>query len=306
MADLEPIRDEPIARLEGVVKNYGAVRALDGLDLQVNKGEVLAVLGPNGAGKTTAVGLMVGMISPDSGRASLFGKAPDSTAARIRVGVMLQISGVPETLRVREHIRLFSSYYPNPLPLPEVIAMAGLNGLEERYSGKLSGGQKQRLLFALAVCGRPDLVFLDEPTTGLDVEARRAFWQQVRAFVATGRAVVLTTHYLEEADALADRIVVIDHGRVIARGTPAEIKATVAGRRIRCRTALNPDYLRTLPGVSAVKRNGSSTEIFTSNAEQTLRLLLAEDQELADLEVTGAGLEEAFLDLTQQKMEVAV
>jgi len=145
------------------------------------------------------------------------------------------------------------------------------------------------LLFALAVCGRPDLVCRDEPTTGLDVEARRAFWQQVRAFVATGRAVVLTTHYLEEADALADRIVVIDHGRVIARGTPAEIKATVAGRRIRCRTALNPDYLRTLPGVSAVKRNGSSTEIFTSNAEQTLRLLLAEDKELADLEVPGAG-----------------
>lgn len=306
MGDVEPIREEPIVRLDGVVKNYGAVRALDGLDLQVNKGEVLAVLGPNGAGKTTAVGLMVGMISPDAGRASLFGKAPDSTAARIRVGVMLQISGVPETLRVREHIRLFSSYYPNPLPLSDVIAMAGLNGLEERYSGKLSGGQRQRLLFALAVCGRPDLVFLDEPTTGLDVEARRAFWQQVRAFVDTGRAVVLTTHYLEEADALADRIVVIDRGRVIARGTPAEIKATVAGRRIRCRTTLDSDYLRMLPGVSAVKKNGSSTEIFTSNAEAALRLLLAEDQDLADLEVTGAGLEEAFLDLTQQKTEVAV
>jgi ABC-2 type transport system ATP-binding protein len=201
---------------------------------------------------------------------------------------------------------LFSSYYPNPLPLAEVIAMAGLNGLEERYSGKLSGGQKQRLLFALAVCGRPDLVFLDEPTTGLDVEARRAFWQQVRSFVATGRAVVLTTHYLEEADALADRIVVIDHGRVIARGTPAEIKATVAGRRIRCLTALDPEYLRTIPAVSAVKQNGNITEIFTSNAEQTLRRLLAEDADLADLEVTGAGLEEAFLDLTQDKQEVAV
>ena len=297
---------EPIARLEGVSKNYGKVRALDGLDLEVRQGEVLAVLGPNGAGKTTAVGLMVGMFPPDSGRASLFGRAPDSSAARMRVGVMLQISGVSETLKVKEHIHLFSSYYPNPLPPAEVIAMAGLQGLEERYFAKLSGGQKQRLLFALAVCGRPDLVFLDEPTVGLDVEARRGFWQQVRAVVSSGRGVVLTTHYLEEADALADRIVVIDKGRVIAQGTPAEIKASVAGRRIRCQTVLLPEKLRALPCVSAVKQNGSSTEIFTSNAEQTLRRLLVDDPSLSDLEVTGAGLEEAFLDLTRGDMEVAV
>ena len=163
---------------------------------------------------------------------------------------MLQVGKVPETLRVREHIELFSSYYPDPLPRAEIVDVAGLRGLENRLFGELSGGQKQRLLFALAICGNPDLLILDEPTVGLDVDARRGIWEEIRRFVAKGGAVLLTTHYLQEADSLADRIIVIDRGRIIAEGTPAEIKARVSGKRIRCSTALQPQELTTLPFVT--------------------------------------------------------
>src|SRR5436305_1471950 len=173
--------DRPVAELRRAVKRYGAVTALAGIDFAVHPGEVVALLGPNGAGKTTAVQLLLGLIRPSGGEVRLFDQDPRSTAARVRVGAMLQISKVPETLKVREHVELVSSYYPHPLPAAEVMAAAGLEGLENRLFGKLSGGQRQRVLFALALCGDPDLLFLDEPTVGLDVEARRAFWEQIRA-----------------------------------------------------------------------------------------------------------------------------
>jgi len=214
----------PVAELQNVTKKYGAVTALHGIDLAIERGELLAVLGPNGAGKTTAVRILLGLTEQTSGRAAIFGHRPASRAAKLRRGAMLQVARVPETLRVREHLELFSSYYPDPMPLPEVIAAAGLEGIENKNFGDLSGGQKQRLLFGLAICGNPDFIALDEPTVGLDVEARRALWKQIRAFVARGKSVLLTTHYLDEADALADRVIVIDHGRVVAEGTPSEIK----------------------------------------------------------------------------------
>ena len=212
------------AQLTSVTKRFGTTTALDEISLTIHPGELVALLGPNGAGKTTAVRLLLGLCIPDSGIARVFGANPRDAANRVRTGAMLQVARVPETLRVREHLDLFSSYYPDPLPLDEVIAAAGLEGIEKKKFGDLSGGQKQRLLFGLAICGNPDFIALDEPTVGLDVEARRALWKQIRAFVDRGKSVLLTTHYLDEADALADRVIVIDHGKVVAEGTPADIK----------------------------------------------------------------------------------
>lgn len=289
----------PIAELRRARKRYGGVTALDGIDFQVRPGEVVALLGPNGAGKTTAVQLLLGLLRPDSGESTLFGLDPRDPAARVRTGAMLQISNVPETLKVREHVDLISSYYPRPLPRSRTLELAGLGGLEERLFGKLSGGQRQRLLFALALCGDPDLLFLDEPTVGLDVEARRGLWSVIEGKAREGRSVLLTTHYLEEADALADRIVLIRRGRIVAEGTPAEIKARAAGRKIRCRTSLPLADVAALPGVRSARRDGEVTELFAAEAERVLRDLLARDRSLSGLEVRGADLEEAFLTLTQ-------
>ena len=218
----------PPATLERVTKRYGDTEALRGIDLQIRPGELLALLGANGAGKTTAVRILLGLTAPTSGTALVFGGNPRDRATRMRLGAVLQIARVPETLRVREHIDLFSSYYPDPMPMSDVIHAAGLNGLERRKFGELSGGQQKRVLFALGICGNPDLLVLDEPTVGLDVEARRALWRQIRAFVDRGRSVLLTTHYLAEAEALADRVVVIDKGVVVREGTPREIKGDAA------------------------------------------------------------------------------
>ena len=299
----------PVAELRRAVKRYGPVTALAGIDFAVRPGEVVALLGPNGAGKTTAVHLLLGLIRPSAGEATLFGRDPKSAEARMRTGVMLQISKVPETLKVREHVDLISSYYPRPLPRQDVLAAAGLTGLEERLFGKLSGGQRQRVLFALALCGDPSLLFLDEPTVGLDVESRRVLWGVIEEKAAQGRSVLLTTHYLEEADALADRIVLIDRGRIIAEGTPAEIKARAANRKVRCRTALPLDVVAAMPGVHGVRRDGDVIELFAADAELVIRELLGRDPGLSALEVRGADLEEAFLALTganeTEKEEVA-
>jgi ABC-2 type transport system ATP-binding protein len=213
---------------------------------------------------------------------------------------MLQVGRVPETLRVREHIDLFSSYYQKPMPAAEVLRAAGLEKLSERKFGDLSGGQRQRVLFALALCGDPDLLFLDEPTVGLDVEARRMLWEEIRQLVRRGKTVLLTTHYLQEADALADRVAVINKGEVIAEGTPAEIKAQTAGKKIRCITRLPMAAIRELPGVSEVKQDREAIEIHAVEAEPVLRELLARDGTLSGLEVTSAGLEDAFLALTHE------
>jgi ABC-2 type transport system ATP-binding protein len=292
--------DRIVASLEGVNKNYGTVRALRGVNFRVRAGEVVAMLGPNGAGKTTAVKLLLGLLQPNSGRARVFGGDPTNPENRMRTGAMLQVGRVPETLRVREHIDLFSTYYRNPMDSAEVSAAAGLEKLSDRKFGDLSGGQKQRVLFALAICGDPDLIFLDEPTVGLDVEARRMLWDEIRRMVSRGKTVLLTTHYLQEADALADRIAVINKGEIIAEGTPAEIKAKTAGNRIRCVTSLSIGTLSKIPGVTEVKEDREAVEIQVVEAEPIIRELLARDARLSGLEVTSAGLEEAFLALTQE------
>jgi len=290
-----------IASLRRASKNYGEVQALQQVDFTVRAGELVALLGPNGAGKTTAVKLFLGLAKPTTGAVSVFGGNPIDAEVRTRIGAMLQVAKVPETLRVREHIDLFSSYYPKPLPLAETLTLAGLQEIKDREFGELSGGQRQRVLFALALCGDPDILFLDEPTVGLDVESRRVLWEEIRKLIARGKTVLLTTHYLEEADALADRVVVINRGEIIAEGTPDEIKASTAGRRIRCVTSLAIEIVRALPGVIEVRRDREALEISAGVAEPVLRELLMRDAGLSGIEVKSAGLEEAFLALTGAK-----
>ena len=289
----------PLARLRGVRHHYGKTLALDGLDLAVPAGQVLALLGPNGAGKTTAIGLLLGLQRADAGSAELFGLPPQDLAARRRTGVMLQAAAVPDTLKVRELIDLTRSYYPQPRSVADLVALAGLDGLMARRYGQLSGGQQRRVQFALAVCGRPELLFLDEPTTGLDIDARQTLWKAIRELRSQGCAVLLTTHYLEEAEALADRVVVVNHGRVVAEGTVAQIRAHVAQRRIRCTSALPAALVQGWPGVQLAQRDGARLEIVAEAAESVVRRLLAEDAALSDLEVQRAGLADAFLALTR-------
>ena len=290
---------QPIAMLTSVTKRYGTTLALDGLSLSLHPGEVVALLGPNGAGKSTAVKLLLGLIAPTSGTSRIFGSDPRNATTRTRVGAMLQVARITETLRVREHLDLFRSYYPNPLPVAEILRVAQLQGIEDRLFGQLSGGQKQRLLFALAICGNPDLIFLDEPTVGMDIEARRALWQQIRTFSSQGKTVLLTTHYLEEADALAHRIIVINKGRVISEGTPAEIKRNSGGRTIRCQTRLSQEFLHTLPSVTSVEFNEGAVVVTSSDAEMVVREMLLRDETLSGLEIASPALEDAFLALTR-------
>lgn len=290
-----------VARLESVTKRYGQTTALDNFSLELRAGEVVALLGPNGAGKTTAVRLLLGLIAPNSGSVRVLGRDPRDADARTRIGAMLQVSRVPEMLRVREHIDLFRSYYPNPLPAAEVIRAAKLEEIADKMFGKLSGGQKQRAFFGLALCGNPDLIFLDEPTVGMDIESRRALWDQVRALSAAGKTVLLTTHYLEEADTLASRIVVVNKGRLLCEGTPAEIKHRVSGRRIRCITQLDADFLRSLPSVTEVQEDREAVVILAEQPEKVVREMLLRDETLHGLEISAAALEDAFLALTSGK-----
>lgn len=296
-----------VAQLKGVSKNYGDVKALRNVTLDVHAGEVVSVLGPNGAGKTTAVKLLLGLAGANAGTVNVFGGDPRNPNNRLRTGAMLQVARVPETLRVKEHVDLFSSYYPKPLPLAETLATAGLKEIANRKFGELSGGQKQRVLFALAICGDPDLIFLDEPTVGLDVEARRVLWEEIRKLVSRGKTVLLTTHYLQEADALADRVVVINKGEIIAEGTPAEIKSRTAGKQIRCVSSLPVVEVCSIPGVLEVRADREGILISTAAPDSVLRELFQRDERLSGVEVISAGLEEAFLALTQDnsKSEVA-
>jgi ABC-2 type transport system ATP-binding protein len=291
--------DQDLARLAGVEKRYGETVALNGLDLEVRGGELLAVLGPNGAGKTTAIALMLGLQAPDKGEVALFGRSPHDLSARRGVGVMMQEVALADALRVRDHIAMTQAYYPDPLTLAEAIALAGVEKIADRPYAKLSGGQKRQAQFALAICGRPRLLFLDEPTTGLDLNARETMWATLRGLVKRGTSIVLTTHYIEEAEALADRVVVLAKGRQVAQGTVEEMRALVVRKRIDCVTTIALGAIEAWPGVTAVAAEDGRVSITTTDAEATVRLLLA-DPGLADLEVRRAGLSDAFAELTQE------
>ena len=291
---------ESLAELAGVSKRYGSVVALDGLDLDVRRGELLAILGPNGAGKTTAISLLLGLQQPDAGKATLFHQSPQKLEARRQVGVMMQEVTLAEDLRVREHIDLIGHYYPDPLSPEAAMEMTRTTPLADRPYGKLSAGQKRQVQFAVAVCGRPKLLFLDEPTVGLDVQARAVFWETTRSLVRQGSSIVLTTHYLEEAQALADRVVVLAKGRLIASGTVSEMRALVSRKRITCSTTLTFEEIATWPGVESVTRDRELLHITVTDAEEVTRRLVIADPKVRDLEVHRAGLAEAFTELTQE------
>lgn len=299
-----PAVTAPVASLARATKRYGAATALDGVDLALHPGELLALLGPNGAGKTTSVSLLLGLQRPDAGEARLFGMDPQHLEARRRIGVMLQEAALQSALRVDELIRLTAGYYPKPRAFAEIVQLAGVADFLRRRYGKLSGGQKRRVQFALAICGDPEILFLDEPTVGLDLDARTAMWKTLRELVTRGCSIVLTTHYLEEAEALADRVAVLARGRIVAEGSVDEIRAHVAQQRIRCICNLAPEIVRAWPGVDQAARDGEHLEITTSAPPETvLRRLLGADAALRELEVTRAGLAEAFVEITREEKQ---
>ncbi len=289
----------PIARLSSAVKRYGAHTAVDGLDLMLHRGEIFALLGPNGAGKSTTMSMLLGLVRPDAGRAELFGADPQDIVARRRIGMMLQAATLPATLKVGELLRLTASYYPAPRDLRESAELAGVTDLLRRPYGALSGGQQRRVQFALALCGRPELLFLDEPTVGMDLEAREKLWIAIRHLVAEGCGVVLTTHYLEEAEALAHRVCVMARGRVISEGSVDDLRARVALKRVRCITQLRAADVAAWPEVAEARDEGEHLWLSTDSAEAVVRRLLAADARLDQLEVQRAGLAEAFTELTR-------
>jgi ABC-2 type transport system ATP-binding protein len=288
------------ARLQAAHKHYGKVHALRGVDLELRGGELLALLGPNGAGKTTAIALLLGLLRPDRGSVSLFGRDPQDIAARRNIGVMLQDAALPPTLEVGELLALTASYYPQPRGVIESAELAGVADLVRRRYGSLSGGQQRRVQFAIALCGRPRLLFLDEPTVGMDIDARRKLWAAIRQLVAEGCGVVLTTHYLEEAEALADRVCVMAHGRIISEGSVDALRARVSLKRVRCISALDVAEVAEWPEVVDARMEGDRLWMSTPAAEALVRRLLAADAGLSNLEVQVAGLADAFTELTHE------
>ncbi len=292
--------DEVVASLRGVSKRYGKLEALSGVDLELKRGELLALLGPNGAGKSTAISLWLGLHDADAGIVKLLGGSPQEIARRQGLGVMMQDVECPKDLKVHELVALSASYYAQPLSVKDALARAGITALASRPYGKLSGGQKRQVQFAIAICGQPKVLFLDEPTVGLDIQAREVMWANIRALLREGCSILLTTHYLEEAEALATRVAVLGKGRVVASGSVDEMRALVSRRHIRCETSVVPGDVRRWPGVVDVSRDHDQLAIVATDAEAVVRKLLAADPQLSRLEVRQAGLNDAFNELTRE------
>ncbi|HEY9370469.1 ABC transporter ATP-binding protein [Streptomyces sp.] len=289
---------QPAVAFEAVTKSFGAVRAVDGVDLTIRRGETVALLGRNGAGKSTSIGLLLGLDEPDGGRVRLFGDSPAKAVEAGRVGAMLQEGRAVPRVTVGELVSFVARAYPAPMPVAEALELAGLTEFAGRRVDRLSGGQTQRVRFAVALAGNPELIVLDEPTAALDVEARQVFWDAMRGYARRGNTVLFSTHYLEEADAYADRIVVVDHGRVLADGTPAELKRDAGGSTVSFALAGGPsDRLGLLPGVTAVEIRGDRARLRTDDSDATVRALAAADA-IRGLEVAPLSLNDAFLSLT--------
>jgi ABC-2 type transport system ATP-binding protein len=290
----------PLASLEGARKAFGNLNALDGFDFAARRGELTALLGPNGAGKSTAISILLGLQRADTGVAQLFGHDPQEIEGRRRIGVMMQEVALPSVMRPRELLAQVASYYPTPYDPDLVLSRLSLEGLARRPYGKMSGGQKRQVQFALAIVGRPELLFLDEPTVGLDVKAREALWKVVRDLKHEGCSIVLTTHYLEEAEALADRVVVMARGRRVTSGTVDEIRGLVSRKQVSFVSKLSAETLRGWPQVLQLSAERDRITISTNEAESLLARLFREDPGLGDIEVRRAGLAEAFTELTSE------
>lgn len=297
-----------IVKIKELSVTYGATRALSQISLDINAGEVLALLGENGAGKSTLINCILGRLKANSGEITIFGASPGEQAAKQRTGTILQSANLPDNSTVAEQIELFRSYYPNAMDSAQLFQLAMLDGLQKRRLSSLSGGQKQRLFFALAVCGNPQIIFLDEPTVGLDTGARREFWQCIENLKNSGVAIVLTTHYLEEAEALADRVVLLKQGQIIHQGTPADVKAKALGKRMsfcsQGHTGQIESFFHSLNHATQsihdlVIKNGKVT-LTTATPEKLLRELLNSNFTITDLTVESARLEDAILILSDQ------
>jgi ABC-2 type transport system ATP-binding protein len=285
--------------LRGLFKSFGAIEAVRGVDVGVSRGETVALLGPNGAGKSTTIDMMLGLTRPDRGTVSVFGREPSAAIAAGAVGAMLQTGSLLRDLSVRELLNMMASLYPSPMPVQEALTLTGAEEFAEQRTQKLSGGQTQRVRFAVALVSDPELLVLDEPTAAMDVEGRRAFWDTMRGFAAGGRTIVFATHYLEEADAYADRAVLMAAGRIVADGPTTEIRAMVGTRTIRATLPGVPlDSLGSLPGVSGAERRGEAIVLTCSDSDAAIRALVADHPAARDIEIAAAGLEEAFLELT--------
>jgi ABC-2 type transport system ATP-binding protein len=295
--------------LHGLAKTYkggsrGPVRAVRGIDVSIARGETVALLGPNGAGKSTTIDMMLGLTRPDAGEVNVFGRSPREAVDAGIVGAMLQTGELIRDLSVRELISLVASLYPRAMAVDDVLDLAGLNGVAAQRTQRLSGGETQRVRFAVALVPDPQLLVLDEPTVAMDAQGRRDFWAAMRTYAARGRTVLFATHYLEEADANADRAVLIAQGQVVADGPTTEIKARVGTRTIRATLrAAGVDDLATLPGVGSAERRGDAVILRCPDSDTAIRALLARYPAARDIEITGAGLEEAFLALTAERAE---
>jgi ABC-2 type transport system ATP-binding protein len=289
--------------LHDVAKSYrgprGPIRAVRGIDVSIAAGETVALLGPNGAGKSTTIDILLGLSTPDAGTVSVFGRSPRQSVDAGLVGAMLQTGGLIRDLSVRELVAMMASLYPDPMGVQEALAVTGLEPIAEQRTHKLSGGQTQRVRFALAIVSNPQLLVLDEPTVALDVEGRREFWSIMREFAARGKTVLFATHYLEEADANADRAILMAHGRVVADGPTTEIKARVGRRTLRATLAdVGPSTLGGLPGVVSAERHGDMVILICADSDQSIRALLDRYPAARDIEIAGGSLEDAFLELT--------
>jgi ABC-2 type transport system ATP-binding protein len=291
----------PVVRFENVSKHYGSLKAVDGLSLDLRAGETVALLGPNGAGKSTSLDMLLALRKPTSGKITMFGSDPYHAVKTGRVGAMLQSGGLMPEVTVRELVTLVTTLQPDPEPIQTTLKRAGIEKFADQRVDRLSGGQTQRVRFALAICGKSELIVLDEPTTAMDVETRRLFWDSMKAEVAEGRTLLFATHYLEEADQAADRILVINRGRLLADGTPAEIKAKAGAKRITFHLdRVDEQYLLGLPGLVNLEVRRDFVQIQTSDSDATLYAVLDAGLRPRDIEVTGLGLEQAFLAITAE------